>query len=90
MATAIFRATWMTKTPGAKGTATLVAKNAGKCLAGAKAGAANSMKKLGLQAKTLGNTRSNQRARLHRGQKHWQQMWQGYGKNCGKDRKLDA
>ena len=45
--------------------ATVVAKNAGKYGAGAKARVENSMAKFGLRARALGNTRGNERANLH-------------------------
>ena len=49
--------------------ATSLVKNTGKYVAGVKARAANSMAKFGLRAKALGNTRGNERANWHCGQK---------------------
>ena len=57
------------KLTGATVVATVVAKNAGKYVAGVKARAANSMAKFGLRARALGNTRGNERANLHYRQK---------------------
>ena len=85
MAVAICTATGWKKPMKARVMATLVAKNAGKYMAGVKPRAANSIAKFRLRAKALGTTRGKEKGKLvlranakaTKLAKLWPKLWQG-------------